>query len=345
MGNLEPISPREAVNLYLDHRKPEVSEKTLQNQRYRLKNFVEWAEEVGLDNLNTLSGRHIHEYRTHRSQRVKKVTLVNGLRTLQKFLEFAATIDAVEEGMRERVLIPNISAEEEASDVELDEDRASEILSYLEKFRYASREHVIIALLWHAGIRLGTLRAIDVDDYDSVAQCIDVRHRPETDTPLKNGLAAERSIAVSAHYCEVIDDFIEHLRIKTTDDYGREPLITSNHGRLSTGAIRTTVYRLTQPCVVQECPDDKEPSTCEYREYNRVSECPSSVSPHAIRRGSITAHLRRGAPQRVVEGRANVSDEILEQHYDERTDREKMEARRDWVEQVGDQDSPNTQNR
>lgn len=339
MGTLEPLSPREAVRLYLDHREPEVSEKTLQNQRYRLSNFVDWAEETTLDNLNSLTGRHLHQYRTHRSQSIKKVTLVNELRTLQKFLEFAATIDAVEEGMRERVLIPDISKEEEARDDELDDERAKAILEYLERFRYASRDHVILALLWHAGIRLGTLRAIDVDDFDAAARCIDIRHRPETGTPLKNGLAAERSVAVSEHYCQVIEDFLEYHRIEATDDHGREPLITSEQGRLSIGAVRATVYRLTQPCVVQECPHDKDPKTCEYRDYDRVSQCPSSVSPHAVRRGSITAHLRRGAPQRVVEDRANVSDEVLEQHYDERTDREKMEARRDWVERVGGYDS------
>jgi hypothetical protein len=38
-GDLDPLPPVEAVNLYLDHREPDVSKKTVQNQRYRLNSF------------------------------------------------------------------------------------------------------------------------------------------------------------------------------------------------------------------------------------------------------------------------------------------------------------------
>lgn len=335
---LEPIAPAQAVELYLDHRKPEVSKKTLQNQRYRLSNFLEWCQERDLENLNQLTGRNLHEFRTWRSQDVATITLVNELRTLQKFLEFCASIDAVEEGMRERVLIPSVEPEDEAKDVELEADRARAILNHLNKFSYASREHVIMAVFWHTGIRLGSLRAIDVDDYDPNGQCVDLRHRPKTDTPLKNKKAAERTIAISPTYCEMLDDYIEYHRVDVEDEFGRRPLITSDRGRLSPGATRVIVYRATQPCLVGECPHDMEVATCEYREYEKVSQCPSSVSPHAIRRGSITHHLREGAPQRIVEERSNVSGDVLDQHYDQRTDREKMEARRDWVERIGERD-------
>ncbi|MFD1643226.1 hypothetical protein [Halohasta litorea] len=91
------------------------------------------------------------------------------------------------------------------------------------------------------------------------------------------------------------------------------------------------VNRVTQPCFVGECPHDEDPDICEYRHYENLANCPSSRSPHTIRRGSITHHLRRGAPQVVVEGRCNVSADVLEKHYDERSDREKMEARREWL--------------
>jgi integrase len=238
----------------------------------------------------------------------------------------------VEPGLREKVLIPSVSDSEEAKDVHIEPERAERILEHLNQFEYASRNHVILAILWHTGIRLGTLRALDVDDFDREEPCLEVRHRPESETPLKNREAAERSIAVGDHYRTVIEDYIEHNRHDVTDDYGRVPLITSDHGRLTGTAIRTVVYRLTQPCRYAECPHDKEPESCEFTNYAKVSECPSSLSPHAIRRGSITVHLREGTPGEVVSDRMNVSAAVLDQHYDERTEREKMRVRRDLLE-------------
>jgi hypothetical protein len=63
-----------------------------------------------------------------------------------------------------------------------------------------------------------------------------------------------------------------------------------------------------------------------------ASGCPSSRSPHDVRRGSITKHLREGTPREVVVDRMNVSREVLDLHYDERTKREKMRIRREFIE-------------
>lgn len=331
---LDPVAPAEAIEWYFQEREPDLSKKTLQNQRYRLNSFLDWCKEHGLEDMNELTGRDLHRYRTWRSEDVNRVTLAGQLQTLRKFLEFCAAIDAVEPGMRERVHIPDLETEEESRDEKLPEDRAEVILKHLEKFRYASREHIILALLWHTGVRLGTLRALDVEDFDPEAKCLKVRHRPDTETPLKNKHAAERSIAVGEYYCKVISDYIEHTRDTVVDDHGRRPLITSQYGRLSEGMIRETVYQWTRPCEIGGCPHDRDPDTCEAMEWNKASQCPSSRSPHSVRRGSITKHLRDGTPQEVVSDRMNASKEILDQHYDARTEREKMEVRREFLKDV-----------
>ncbi|QLD88284.1 site-specific integrase [Natronomonas salina] len=330
---LEPTTPAEAVEWYLAERDPELSEKSLQNQRYRLDQFLEFCSRHDLDDMNALTGRDIHRYRVWRSKEVKTVTLRGELQTFRVFLEFCAAIDAVEPGMRERVQLPDIEPEDEARDEHLDAARADEILEHLEQFSYASRDHVVVAVLWHTGIRLGTLRALDVDDFDSDARCLDLRHRPESGTPLKNKAAAERSIAVGSYYCSVLEDYLQHNRDSVTDDHGRRPLITSSQGRLSDGSIRETIYRVTQPCEVGGCPHNKDPETCSYRSHGKRAGCPSSRSPHGIRRGAITDHLRNGTPQEVVSDRSNVSSDVLDQHYDERTEREKMEIRREFLEE------------
>ena len=331
---LEPIEPAEAVEWYLSERTPELSKKTILNQRYRLNSFVEWCDEYELENMNDLTGRHLHRFRRWRQDEggINKVTLQGQLQTFRVFLEFCANIDAVESGLREKVLMPTVSAEDEARNVFIDSEHARKILDYLEKFHYASRDHVIFAILWHAGIRLGSLRAIDLRDVDLDARCIDLVHRPGTDTPLKNKEAAERSVAVGEHYCEVLSDYIEHNREDTRDDYNRRPLITSAWGRLGGASIRETVYSLTRPCTLGPCPHDRDVDSCEAMEHQSASKCPSSHSPHAIRRGSITQHLRDGTPGEIVTERMNVSAAILDQHYDERTEREKMEIRRSFLE-------------
>jgi integrase len=247
------------------------------------------------------------------------------------FLEFCAVIDGVEPGMRERVRMPNVDPEEESRDDKLDADRASDLLDYFDRFEYASRQQIIVAAIWHTGIRLGSLRAFDLDDFDRSAPCLQFRHRPESETPLKNGEAAERSIALGPQYAEMLDDYIKHNRESVENDHGRRPLLTSKQGRLSETAIRNTVYRVTRPCEIGEYPHDRDPDNCEATRHDRASRCPSSRSPHAIRRGAITRHLREGTPEGVVSDRMHVSSGVLDQHYDQRTEREKMEVRRDFI--------------
>lgn len=328
---LTPTTPAEAVEWYLTEREPDLSEKTLQNHRYRLEQFLAFCSEQEFDEMNQLTGRDIHRFRVWAGRDIRTVTLRGYLQTFRVFLEFCAAIDAVEPGMRERVRLPDVDPEEEARDEHITADRAEAILEHLERFAYASRDHVVFALLWHTGIRLGSLRSFDVGDFDADAMCLELRDRPDRGTTLKNDAAAERSIAVGSRYCEVIQNYLTHNRENATDDYGRRPLITSSHGRLSEGAIRETIYRLTQPCEIGECPHDEDPETCEARRHSQRAQCPSSRSPHGIRRGSITDHLRNGTPQEVVTDRANVSKDILDQHYDERTEREKMEIRREFL--------------
>jgi len=336
---LRPIQPEEAVELYLDARDSELSDKSIENQTYRLRSFVHWCKSEDIDNLNDLTGRDLHRFRVWRyegkSERygeVSAVTLRGILMTLRKYLEFCASIDGVEEGLRERVYLPKVDAEEEASDEKLPQGHARDLLRYLDKFQYASRDHVIIAVLWHTGIRLGSLRALDVDDFNPVDQYLRLRHRPEQSTPLKNRRAAERKIAVGDHYTQVILDYLEHHRFDVTDDDGREPLITSRHGRLTEAPIRQTLYRWTRPCMIADCPHDKDPESCEWMvSDSKASCCPSSRSPHGVRRGSITQHLRDGVPEEVVTDRMNVSSDVLDQHYDQRSERERMETRREFL--------------
>jgi len=189
-------------------------------------------------------------------------------------------------------------------------------------------------LLWRTGIRTGSLRSLDLADYYPRKGRLELQHDPEEDTPLKNGVEGERYVAVTPETSEVVDDWIDHHRPDRTDEYGREPLVTTKQGRISRTSIRETAYRNTRPCVGSaDCPHGRDPETCEAMDdtKKRASRCPSSVSPHALRRGSITHHLSSDVPEKVVSDRMNVGRDVLDKHYDERSEEQKVEQRRGYL--------------
>jgi len=333
--DLDPIAPEAAVDLYLDQRRDELSEETLKSHRYRLKQFVEWCEEENVTNMNDLGGRDLHAYRVHRREEgdLKPVSLQGQLSTLRMFLGFCASIDAVPGDLRSKVMLPSVSDSEQASETNLEPDAAKAALEYLDTYHYASREHVVFLLFWHTGMRAGALRALDLDDCELGDEpAVHVRHSPEEDTPIKNAEKGERWVALSAPIARVVEDYIDGPREETRDDYGRDPLLTTAQGRISRSALQATVYRITRPCWYGEpCPHDRDPDDCEATGFNGASKCPSSRSPHDVRSGAITAHLLEDVPVEIVSDRMDVSQKVLDRHYDRRTEREKMEQRRDYL--------------
>lgn len=335
---LEPIAPSEAKELYHRQREGDVSDRTLQAHHYRLKHFIRWCEDVaGLENLNNLTGRKMQEFSVWRREDgdLNNVSLKTQLQTLRVFIKFCESIDAVPKDLHEKILMPSTSKEDEQSQEILRSEQAGEVLDYLQKFNYGSREHVLLELIWHTGMRVGAVHSLDVDDYCSDEEYLEVHHRPENETPLKNGTEGERLVALAPRVCEILDDWIEQQRPDVTDEDGREPLFTSSNGRLGVSTIRENLYKITRPCFYgQECPHGRDPESCAGTDYGYYSKCPSSVSPHAVRRGSITHHLSEDVPEKVVSDRMNVGPDVLDKHYDKRSEEQKVEQRRGYLDDI-----------
>ena len=338
MSELTPLSPEEATAQYLEAIRTEKAASTVETREYQLGHFVRWADGQDITNVNSLDGRDVMEYRKWRREDggLNNVTLRSQMSNIRHFLNFLGRIDAVPAELHEKVLLPSLDKYENRRDESISVERAQTILEHLERFEYASRDHVLFTLLWKTGLRTGGVRAIDVDDYHPRKQSVEICHRPRTETPLKNKEGGERMIALNQRECSLMDDYLEHKRTDTTDEYDREPLLTTTHGRIGKVTIRRTVYRLTRPCIYADvCPHGKEPSDCVARQnYDKASQCPSSVSAHPIRRGSITHHLDEDVPKTAVSDRMDVSPDIIDAHYDAASKEGKMKRRRQYVEDL-----------
>lgn len=339
-----PQTIREMIETYLDQRRGSVAESTIESHYYRLRLWAEWCEDQDIE-LDDLESHHVHQYLVHRRDEaeVRPATLRHEINTIASCLRIAAAVDVVEPELPELVhdLIPSVSRNQETSRESMDPDRAEETLEWFRTYQYASRDHVILEIIWQTGARAGDLVALDVGDVNRERDCLEIRHRPQTDTPVKNGRDGERNLAAGEEIAGILDepplieivvDYLEGTRIRTQDEYGRRPLISSEAGRMGVDALRGVAYRITRPCyTVGYCPHDKDPETCEWVEYRRHSKCPSAKSTHPIRGASIEMQRDAGLPIDLVSDRVNATREVIEQHYDHRGPADRLESRRERI--------------
>lgn len=330
------LTPEEAVADFLKEKEGEVSASSHRNYRYPLRYFTEFCNARGIDYVNDLTGYHLKQFKvSRRNDDINNVTLRNNLSTLRVFLQWCEEAQLVEPNFHELVQLPKMDDGELVSDQVFQLEEVEAILDYLKTFEFATRRHATFQLMWHTCIRMGTVQALDLDDYLPDQQVLKIRHRPETGTPLKNGAAAERKIALNDSMSHDLDMYVNVMREDVTDEYGREPLFTTPTKRLYDTILRKDVYAITRPCFIGlDCPHDRNPDDCEATRKAHASKCPSSLSPHPLRRAAITYHLNRDWPKEKLSERANVSVSILEEHYDARTEDEKVAARKRFLDNM-----------
>lgn len=336
---MEPISPEKAVDWYLEHRHDELRDATRRTHKSGLSIFLDWATERGVDNLNELTGRELMAFKTWRKSEsdLNTVSLNGTLAVVQRFLKFCETIEAIEEGLAERIPLPNVPPNEEVKTDVPEDEAVKGIRDYYSQFEYASRQHAEFELIAEVGIRLGALRGIDVEDLDTERSVIHLHHRPEQPdvygTPLKNGADGERIINIPPGLVDLLGDYIKHHRDDVTDQFGRSPLFTSYRGRVATTTVRRDFYKLSRPCeYVPGCPNGQRVAECEATHSKQAEACPSSFTTHPLRKWSIMSQLDAGVSKEILSDRVDVSVPMLDKHYDQRSKERKSIRRRKELE-------------
>jgi len=330
------LRPQQAVDDFLKEKKAEVAKSSWRNYKYPLGYLVEFCDEQDIEYIGDITGYDLKKFKTQRrSDDINNVTLYNNLSVIRVFLQWCEEAQLLKQDFHKLVQLPPIDDGQIVSSDKLELDEVEDILDYLYKFEYATRRHAVFQLMWHTCIRMGTVMALDLDDYLPRKQQLRVRHRPESDTPLKNKSDAERKVNLGDDLCEVLDDYIDVHRVELTDDHGRKPLFTTPTRRLYDTILRKDMYAITRPCFVgQECPHDRDLDECEATNKKQASKCPSSISAHPLRRSAITYHLNQNAPKEKVSERADVSVSVLEKHYDARTEDERAAGRRQILDRL-----------
>lgn len=335
---LEPMTPQKGVQTYLDSRRSELSQSTVYEHTCRLNRFLEWTDKVELDNLNDLNGRKCRDYLSHRQEDVAPTTLENEMRTFRLAVEEWEAVNAVVKGLSKDVKVPTANKRQQARKVSIAHDHATAIEKYLDKYEYGSFRHVLFTLMWKTGARTGGIHSLDLKDFSLEKYrrpVIAFKHRPQSGTPLKNDRWGEREVPVSEPVGELIQDYIEHTRPDVTDEKGRKPLLTTKQGRPQKTTIQRNIYALTRPCYIgQDCPEDKNPETCEWTDYNQSSKCPDSVSPHAVRAGFVTHMRNKGADFDTIGDRVDATTDVLKQHYDTPTSEDRRDRQMEWADKL-----------
>jgi site-specific recombinase XerD len=315
------------IDSFLTEREGNKSESTIYNNRSHLADFNGWCADNNHTTVGDLDPFVILDYKNHVEDRVQKTTLRGYVSTMREFLRFCNRMDVTDGNLAESIEFPSLNDGEGTRDTMLDFETIEEIEAFLDRYEYGQFRHIVFGLLWHTGCRMGALRSLDLDDYTPASETqkgvarLQFHHRPKEDTPLKNGLGSERTVNLKPKFASLIEGYIDHHRKDVTDDYGRFPLVTTSHGRPALSTIQGQVYSLTRPCVYSgSCPHGYSQSECEATEYDKAPKCPSSVSPHPLRRGSITYHLKNeGWTYEECSLRFNVSVSTLKDHYDQTT--------------------------
>lgn len=224
------LTPDDAVERYLKERKADLADSTLYNYKSNLGIFTDWCHQQGhIEYINDLDEFDVSDYKLHKRDDadVADTTLYNAMMSLRTFIKWCESKGLIDD-LAESIMLPDRGRAARTETIA--PGRMSDLLNYLEKYEYGTYQHVLIALMWDAGLRIGAVRSLDVSDYHPEEAYIELYHRPGSGegeslnknrgTPLKNNEGSEREVNLHEWVVEIIDDYLTDQRRDFTEKGG-----------------------------------------------------------------------------------------------------------------------------
>ena len=310
----------EATQLFIDRNSPNWKGQTARTYRKSLDTFEGFADEEDIETIDDLSLWQVGRFTDYLlGEDFARSTVASKQKQARRWLKWLESQGYVDVGTHLAIEPLKLDDKEQTSS---DIFRTEQLRELLEFFRdsikwRARRRHALLEVIGHTGARRSCIRALDLDDYDPDAGTLAFINRPESDTRLKRGDQHQRKVVLSEQPNEVLREYTLRERHDVHDRFGRKPLFASARGRPGKSTITGWLYQGTVPCVMKECPHGKARHNCEWTSQQHASKCPSSTSPHPVRRGSITWQLNIGRSIQDVADRAATTPDVIRRYYDQ----------------------------
>lgn len=319
-GNAPDPSIPDTVDLFITRNKPDWKGETERTYRKSLDTFEAFASDEGLETVSDLDMWKVGRYTDYLvDSDYARSTIQSKQKQARRWLKWLESQGFLRIGTHLAIEPLKLDDSEQTSSDILRPETIRDFLGYYResvKWR-ATRRHALLEVIGHTGARRSCIRALDLEDHDPDARTLSFLNRPETGTRLKRGDSHQRKVVLSETPNKILHEFVQRERHEKHDGNGRRPLFASSRGRPTKSTITNWLYQATLPCIMQECPHSRERHTCAWTAQTDASKCPSSTSPHPVRRGSITWQLNIGRSRDDVADRAATTPDVIRRYYDQ----------------------------
>jgi len=269
------------------------SAKTAENYTLYLERFVEFTEDIKVDNITTEIIRKyrlwLNRYKNNNEDVLSTITQSYHLIALRGFLKYLASRD-IESLMPTKIQLPKVSRKQVTF---LHFDEVARLLQQIdESSEEGARDRAIVELLFSSGLRVSELVALNKDHVNTKRREFMVRGKGQKDRPVFVSKAAAGTVDA---YLGLRMDNLPPLFLS----YSR------NNMSSTSGDYRRLGARSIQRMVTK---------------YARLAGITKHVSPHTMRHSFATDLLMNGADIRSVQSMLGHSSISTTQVYTHVTD-------------------------